>query len=187
MGLNAMILVFWMLSFVFFLNLKSATCCWSLRTAGRDSAGGCPPQGGSCSLGTPLESALGLLQGCPCPKMSGSPQGWGLLRIWSHRLQRSERLRVLLRWSQADRPESGPMARDLPCSCYPQLAPVAPQLARAPIPARWNSLWMLSFKPTFSLSCFTFIKRLFSSSLLSAIRVMSSAYLNIVYPVVTVP
>ena len=37
--------------------------------------------------------------------------------------------------------------------------------------------WMLSFKPTFSLSCFTFIKRLFSSSL-SAIRVGSSAYLR---------
>ena len=31
--------------------------------------------------------------------------------------------------------------------------------------------WMLSFKPTFSLSTFTFIKRLFSSSSLSAIRV----------------
>ena len=30
--------------------------------------------------------------------------------------------------------------------------------------------WMLSFKPAFSLSSFTFIKRLFSSSLLSAIR-----------------
>ena len=30
--------------------------------------------------------------------------------------------------------------------------------------------WMLSFKPTFSLSSFTFIKRLFSSSSLSAIR-----------------
>ena len=30
--------------------------------------------------------------------------------------------------------------------------------------------WMLSFKPTFSLSSFTFIKRLFSTSLLSAIR-----------------
>ena len=29
--------------------------------------------------------------------------------------------------------------------------------------------WVLSFKPTFSLSSFTFIKRLFSSSLLSAI------------------
>ena len=38
--------------------------------------------------------------------------------------------------------------------------------------------WMLSFKPTFSLSSFTFIKRLFSSSLLSAIRVVSSAYLS---------
>ena len=33
------------------------------------------------------------------------------------------------------------------------------------------SFWMLSFKPTFSLSPFTFIKRLFSSSL-SAIRVV---------------
>ena len=35
---------------------------------------------------------------------------------------------------------------------------------------------MLSFKTAFSLSSFTFIKRLFSSSLLSAIRVVSSAY-----------
>ena len=34
--------------------------------------------------------------------------------------------------------------------------------------------WMLSFKPTCSLSSFTFIKRFFSSSL-SAIRVVSSA------------
>ena len=39
--------------------------------------------------------------------------------------------------------------------------------------------WMLSFKPTFSLSTFTFIKRLFSFSSLSAIRVMSSAYLKL--------
>ena len=39
--------------------------------------------------------------------------------------------------------------------------------------------WMLSFKPAFSLSPFTFIKSLFSSSLLSAIRVMSSAYLRL--------
>ena len=45
---------------------------------------------------------------------------------------------------------------------------------------------MLSFKPTFSLSSFTFIKRLFSSSSLSAIRVVSSAYLvkAMVFPVV---
>ena len=40
-------------------------------------------------------------------------------------------------------------------------------------------LWMLSFKTTFSLSSFTFIKRLFSSSSLSAIRVVSSAYLRL--------
>ena len=37
---------------------------------------------------------------------------------------------------------------------------------------------MLSFKPAFSLSSFTLIKRLFSASLLSAIRVVSSAYLR---------
>jgi len=37
--------------------------------------------------------------------------------------------------------------------------------------------WMLSCKPTFSLSSFTFIKRLFSFSSLSAIMVVSSAYL----------
>ena len=39
--------------------------------------------------------------------------------------------------------------------------------------------WMLSFKPTFSLSSFTFIKRLFISSSLSAIRLVSSAYLRL--------
>ena len=38
---------------------------------------------------------------------------------------------------------------------------------------------ILSFKPTFSLTYFTFIKRLFSSSSLSAIRVVSSAYLRL--------
>ena len=37
--------------------------------------------------------------------------------------------------------------------------------------------WMLSFKPAFSLSSFNFFKRLFSSSL-SAIKVLSSAYLR---------
>ena len=39
--------------------------------------------------------------------------------------------------------------------------------------------WMLSFKPTFPLSSFTFIKRLFSLSLLSVIRMMSSAHLRL--------
>ena len=39
--------------------------------------------------------------------------------------------------------------------------------------------FMLSFKPAFSLSPFTFIKSLFSSSLLSAVRMVSSAYLRL--------
>ena len=39
--------------------------------------------------------------------------------------------------------------------------------------------WMLNFKPAFSHSSFTFIKRLFSSSLLSVIRVVSSAFLRL--------
>ena len=39
--------------------------------------------------------------------------------------------------------------------------------------------WILSLKPAFSLSSFTFIKRLFSSPLLSAITVVSSAYLRL--------
>ena len=38
---------------------------------------------------------------------------------------------------------------------------------------------MLSFKPAFSLSSFTFIKRFFGSSSLSAISVVSSAYLKL--------
>ena len=46
--------------------------------------------------------------------------------------------------------------------------------------------WMLSFKPTFSLSSFTFIKRLFSSSSLSAIRVVSSAYLRLLVFLLTI-
>src|SRR5574337_52012 len=48
---------------------------------------------------------------------------------------------------------------------------------------------MLSFKPTFSLSSFTFIKRLLSSSSLSAIRVVSSAYLRLLIflPAILIP
>ena len=49
--------------------------------------------------------------------------------------------------------------------------------------------WMLSFKPTFPLFSFTFIKRLFSSSLLYAIRVVSSAYLRLLIflPAILIP
>ena len=39
--------------------------------------------------------------------------------------------------------------------------------------------WILSFKPAFSLSSFTYIKKFFSSSLLFAIMVVSSAYLSL--------
>src|SRR5574337_155948 len=48
---------------------------------------------------------------------------------------------------------------------------------------------MLSFKPTFSLFSFTFIKRLFSSSSLSAIRGVSSAYVRLLIflPVILIP
>ena len=48
--------------------------------------------------------------------------------------------------------------------------------------------WMLNFKPTFSLSSVTFIKRLFSS-LLPAISVVSSAYLRLLIflPVILIP
>ena len=49
--------------------------------------------------------------------------------------------------------------------------------------------WILSFKSTFSLSSFTFIKRLFNFSSLSAIRVVSSAYLRwlIFLPAILIP
>ena len=49
--------------------------------------------------------------------------------------------------------------------------------------------WMLSFKPGFSLYSFTFIKRLFSSSSLSAIRVVSSACLRLLIflPAILIP
>ena len=48
--------------------------------------------------------------------------------------------------------------------------------------------WMLSFKANLSLSSFTFIKRLFSSSL-SALRVVSSAYLRLLIflPAILIP
>ena len=49
--------------------------------------------------------------------------------------------------------------------------------------------WMLSLKPAFSPSSFTFIKRLFSFSSLSAIRVVSSAYLRLLIflPAILIP
>ena len=49
--------------------------------------------------------------------------------------------------------------------------------------------WMLNFKPAFSLSSFTFIKRLFSASSLPAIKVVASAYLKLLIflPAILIP
>ena len=49
--------------------------------------------------------------------------------------------------------------------------------------------WMLSSKPAFSLSSFTFFKRLFSFSSLYSIRVVSSAYLRLLIflPAILIP
>ena len=45
--------------------------------------------------------------------------------------------------------------------------------------AMTSVFWMQGFKPDFSLSSFTVIKKLFRSYELSAIRVVSSAYLRL--------
>ena len=54
---------------------------------------------------------------------------------------------------------------------------------------RCHDLSFLNVEPTFSLSSFTFIKRLFRSSSLSFIRVVSSAYLRLLLflPVILIP
>ena len=62
-----------------------------------------------------------------------------------------------------------PVTIVFPCICHELMGPDAIILV----------FWMLSFKPPFSLSLFTFIKRLFCSSSLSAIKVVSTAYLRL--------
>ena len=68
--------------------------------------------------------------------------------------------------------------------CFPICLPQSDE-------TRYHDLcfWMLSFKQSFSLSSFTFIKRLFSSSSLSAIRVVSSVYLKLLIflPAIFIP
>ena len=63
------------------------------------------------------------------------------------------------------------------CHCF-HFFPIYPHEVMGP-DAMILVFWMLSFKPTFSLSSFAFIKRLFSSSSLSAIRVVSFTYLRL--------
>ena len=66
-----------------------------------------------------------------------------------------------------------------PCICHEVMGPEAMILV----------FWMLSFKPTFSLSSFTFIKRLISSSLLSYRRVVLFEYLRLLIflPAILIP
>ena len=61
------------------------------------------------------------------------------------------------------------------CHCFHFSPPICHEMMRPDVIIL--VFWMLSFKPAFSLSFLMFIKRLFSSSL-SAIRVVSSAYLR---------
>ena len=87
-------------------------------------------------------------------------------------LQRSKRL--LVSWLQSPlvvilEPQKIKSLTVSPSICHEVMAPDAVMF----------TFWMLSFKPAFSLSSFTFIKRLFSSSSLSAIRVVSSVYLKL--------
>ena len=97
-------------------------------------------------------------------------------------LPRSKRL--LISWLQSPsavilEPQKIKSVTVSPSICYEVMGPDAMILV----------FWMLSFKPTFSLSSFTFIKQLFSCSLLSAIRVVSSAYLRLLIfiPAILIP
>ena len=98
-------------------------------------------------------------------------------------LPRSERL--LISWLQSPsavileppKLKSDTVSTVSPSICHEVMGPDAMILV----------FWMLSFKPTFLLSYFTFINRLFSS--LSAIRMVSSAYVKLLMflPAILIP
>jgi len=90
-------------------------------------------------------------------------------------LPRSKHL--LISWLQS-KIKSATVSIVTPSICHEVMGPDAMILV----------FWMLSFKPTFSLSSFTFIKQLFSSWL-SAIMVVSSAYLKLLIflPAILIP
>ena len=83
---------------------------------------------------------------------------------------------LLISWLQSPSAVILEPKKDKVCHCFLCLPIYLPRSDGT----RCHDLSFLNaeFKPTFSLSSFTFIKRLFSS-LLSAIRVMSSAYLRL--------
>ena len=92
-------------------------------------------------------------------------------------LPRSKRL--LISWLQSPSIDFGTPPQNKVCHCFHYF----------PFYLPWSdgtrcyglSFLNVEFKPTFSLSSFTFIKKLFSSSSLTAIRMVSSAYLSYWY------
>ena len=64
------------------------------------------------------------------------------------------------------------------CLCVCQ-ASFLMTFAMGGVPHAGSQHWMLSFKPTFPLSSFAFIKRIFNSSSFSTISVVLSAYLRL--------
>ena len=75
--------------------------------------------------------------------------------------------------------KSATISTVFPSSCHEVMGPDAMIIV----------FWMLSYKPTFSLSPFNCIKRLFTFCSLSAIRVVSSAYLRLLmsFPEILIP
>ena len=72
------------------------------------------------------------------------------------------------------------------CHCFK----ISPHLfAMTGLDAMILVFWMLNFRPAFSFSSFNFIKRLFSSYSLSAIKVVLSAYLRLLIflPAILIP
>ena len=90
-------------------------------------------------------------------------------------LPRSKCLLILLLWSwstvilEPKKIKSPTVSIVSPSICHEVMGPDAMIL----------TFWMFIFEPAFSLSSFTLTKRLFSSSSLYAIRVVSSAYLRL--------
>ena len=115
----------------------------------------------------------------PCPRAKERPQldkgrqtenhNHRKQPIWSHGSQHVDHMHHHLQWFWS------PQNKVCHClHCFHRYLPWSDGTE-----AMILVFWTLSFKPAFSLFSFTFIKRLFSSSSFSAIRVVSSAYLRL--------
>ena len=93
---------------------------------------------------------------------------------------------LLISWLQSQYSDFGAPQNKV-CHCFHCFPSICPEVMEPN--AMILVFWMLSFKPSFSLSSFTFIKTLFSSSSLSPIRVVPSAYLRLLkfLPAILIP